>query len=300
MPQVALSGSARPKSKIVDAGIDWISATVPPGPKSPAFFDLWNTIALAQYEAGNDLKTWRWNGYEGHTAGHAAYGVRGDGAYMRLSSGASAVWWRDVFDLAGRAARLDAQVTIDGVRKGRDLAKEAKLMANRAPPRRGRPVEWSYTQTRSKGATCYVGSRTSASFARLYDKGAEAKIGHLTGLWRYEVEMKDERAGAVARAISRQKSPDKATMGIVYHAFNRQGVRPVFAPPADSPTVEHERDETDDERRLRWLKEHVSITVNRLMANGLETEVLSALGLSRVAKLIPGPTTTDSPGASPG
>lgn len=292
MPPAGLSGSARSKPKIVDAGIDWLSATVPPGAKSPAFFDLWNTIALAQHHAGNDLKPWRWNGYEGHTIGHAAYGTRPDGAYMRLSAGASAVWWRDAFEIAGRAARLDVQVTVDQVRAGRDLAREAKLMANAGPPRRGRPVEWSYTQTRSKGATCYVGSRTSASFARLYDKGAEAKIGHLTGLWRYEVETKDERAGAVARAISRQREPDKAATGIVYHAFNRQGVRPVFAPPADTPIVEHERDESDDERRLRWLKEHVSITVNRLRANGLETEVLNALGLSHVAKSTPGPTTT--------
>lgn len=281
MPLLALSGSARAKPRILEAGIDWISATVAPGPKSVAYFDLWNTIALAQHHAGNDLKEWHWNGYDGHSAGHAAYGTRADGAYMRLSAGASAVWWRDVFTIAGRAARLDVQVTIDGLRSGRDLAREAKLLADRAPPRRGRPVEWQYTQTRSKGATTYLGSRTSAQFARLYDKGAERKIGHLTGLWRYEVETKDERAGAVARALIRSKSSDQAATGFVYHHFNRLGVKPVFTPPAESPEVAWEHDQTDDERRLRWLREHVSKTVNRLIEVGMKDEVLDALGLTQ-------------------
>jgi hypothetical protein len=280
VPQVALSGSARPKSSIVDAGIDWLSATVAPGPKSADFFSLWNDIARAQYHAGNDLKVWHWNGYEGHTAGHAAYGTRHDGAYLRLSAGASAVWWRDAFAIAGRAARLDVQVTIDGIRAGRDLAREAKLQANVAPPRRGRPVDWQYTQTRAKGATTYIGSRTSQQFVRLYDKGAEAKIGHLTGLWRYEVETKDERAGAVARALLAQPAGEKMATSFVHHTFSRQGVRPAFARPVDAPAVAWQRDETDDERRLKWLREHVAKTVNRLISNGLEVEVRQALGLS--------------------
>lgn len=250
-----------------------------PGPRSADYFGLWNDIARAQYHAGNDLKVWRWNGYEGHTAGHAAYGTRHDGAYLRLSAGASAVWWRDVFTIAGRAARLDIQVTIDGVRAGRDLAREAKLMADRAPPRRGRPVDWQYTQTRAKGATTYVGSRTSQQFVRLYDKGAEAKIGHLTGLWRYEIETKDERAGAVARALLNQPTGDTVAAGLVYHTFNRRGVRPVFTCPANAPDVERTHDQSDDERRLKWLREHVRLTVNRLRAVGLEAEVLEALGL---------------------
>lgn len=263
---------------IVDAGVDWISATVAPGPKSPDFFSLWNDIARAQHHAGFDLKPWRWNGYEGHTAGHAAYGTRHDGAYIRLSAGASATWWRDVFTIADRAARLDVQVTVDGLRPGRDLAREAKLMADRAPPRRGRPVDWSYTQTRRKGATTYVGSRTSANFMRLYDKGAEAKIGHLTGLWRYEVETKDERAGAVARALLNQRPHEKMAAGFVWHQFNRQGVRPAFAQPAGEVEVEHKRDESDDERLLRWFKEHVRKSFMKLKASGLETEALTALG----------------------
>lgn len=141
-------------------------------------------------------------------------------------------------------------------------------------------MEWQYTQTRSKGATTYVGSRTSAQFMRLYDKGAESKIGHLTGLWRYEVETKDERAGAVARALFSQRQSDKASAGFVYHAFDRQGVKPAFAPPVDAPHVEHTRDETDDERRIKWLREHVSKTVSRLIASGLEAEVRAALGLN--------------------
>lgn len=284
MPPLALSGSARPKARIVDAGVDWISATVAPGPTSPDFFSLWNDIARAQHHAGSDLKPWHWNGYDGASSGHAAYGTRQDGAYIRLSAGVSAVWWRDVFTIARRCARLDVQVTIDGIRAGRDLAREAKLMAGRAPAQRGRPVEWAYTQTRSKGATTYVGSRTSESFLRLYDKGAEAKIGHLTGLWRYEMETKDDRAGAVARALMNQPAGDTVAAGLVYHTFSRRGVRPAFACPAEAPDVEHTHDQSDDERRLRWLRDHVRKTVNRLIAAGLEAEVRTALGLAATAR----------------
>lgn len=228
---------------------------------------------------GYDLASRTWNGYQGTASRHVFYGVRHDGAYLRLSGEPAHVWWRDAWQIAGRCSRLDVQATIEGVRAGRDLAREARNAADRAPKLKGRPVEWQYLETRAKGCTAYVGSRTSARFLRLYDKGAEERTGHLTGRWRYEVELKDDIASGTARALHAAPDQGRASAAYVYHQFDRRSVRPLFRPPGPDPDVEIRSGETDDERRLRWLREQVSITVARLMANGREADVRAALRL---------------------
>ena len=265
--------------KIAEAGIDWVSATAPPGKRYDQLREVAACILHAQEIVCHDRRPWRWNGYEGSICGRSSWGTRPDGGYLRVSSDVAHVWYSDIWQATGSYARVDLQVTVEGLDAGYDLAQATRDAANVAPLRRGRPITWQYLQTRDKGCTAYVGSRASAVVGRVYDKGAERGGDHLSGTWRYELECKDDAADGYGRKLASAASPTAAVTGLVHKWFTTRGVPPAFSPTVEVEAPQMQLDSTDDMKRLAWLRDHVSLTVAKLVAKGYRMEVLEALGL---------------------
>lgn len=265
---------------IADAGVDWLTCHVPHGRPAQHLAAWTNVLLRSAQREGNDIKPWRWNGYEGATAGQVTLGGRDDGMIVRLSKGTARDNWQHVYAIAGRCSRLDVQVTVNGVPPGHDLAQAGRDAVGGFTPRRGRPPEWTYVQTKASGATLYLGSRASQAFARLYDKGCEEGGEHLSGRWRYELELKQETAQHAASALSRGGSERARSIATVHEAFSSRGVEPVFARLDVPVPTTPPRTESDDARRLAWLSGQVRDVVAGLIRRGHGEEVLEALGLA--------------------
>jgi hypothetical protein len=241
---------------------------------------------------GLEPREWRWNGYKGICIPECAYGVRHDGGIVRLSGALAHRWWDQIIRRAERVTRLDVEVTVGGIAPGLNLAADARAAADAYKPLTGRPAEWTYIVTKQRGATCYVGSRASARYCRLYDKGAEEGGPHLSGKWRYEVEVKDEVARALGPALEQSTAPALACISIVHDHFCQRGVQPAFAPAGAVPQYIPAQVPTDVERTLEWFRKWVAPSVSRLRLKGYEGAVLEALGLADVA----GPPATSGTG----
>lgn len=138
------------------------------------------------------------------------------------------------------------------------------------------------------GGTLYVGSRTSDSFGRLYDKGAllnrdlpksiQVRPAHL---WRAEVEYKAERArSAWVLAMANNTYDAKRTWiaDTVLSWFQNRGV-PLPIMPTSPSVVSVSTRGVDDIRTIKWFYEQVRPALLRLAESGKEQDALDALGV---------------------
>jgi Replication initiation factor len=281
VPDAPLIGSAYPRRgvSLVSAGIDWLTATAPPKDAGALLLKSARLIGLERQRTGFRVKAAQAGGYRGWRCEGLFAGWRADSVMVVLSGSVAHDHGWYVAGVAPRVTRLDTEVTISGWPEGRDLAQVGKRQARAYRPKMGRPPKWRCLQTGDSGATLYLGSRTSTVYARLYDKSAEEGGKHLAGKWRYEVEYKAKTAEAALTALD--GCPDRMVglIGSVHSFFQSRGVVPVFKVPSGPVVTTPAREESDAERSLRWLREHVRRTVDRLVVQGRTEDVLAALGL---------------------
>jgi len=265
---------------ILAAGIDWITCSA----SNPAHVDLLQLagekICIAAAQAGNDLRPWLWKGYEGLTCGGASVGRRADGSLVRLSSDYAALNWNVVHKFSDNVSRCDLAVTVRLGPEANPAGEAYSRPAENLPSRRGRHVQRAtHIQTWTEGETTYLGSRQSARFGRLYNKGLESKREEYRDCWRWEVEYKGATAKDVAGKVAQCGSEGEAVLAYVWDTFATWGVPPAWGLGATVPPALAVRTPTDEERRLAWLYAQVRPAVARLVAAGRREAVLSALGL---------------------
>jgi DNA relaxase NicK len=265
---------------LLESGVDWLTATS----ADPAVCDRLRHVcgrALRQeVDAGADLRSWSWNSYHGYTAGQVAIGARHDGTIVRLSGAAAAGWWSWVTDAGARPSRLDVQATVSGVPAGFDLASWHERQAAESGPRNGRPISRQLVLQDGTGQTLYLGRRQSDCFARVYDKHSEQPRSYPAGCWRYELEYKRSFAVAVAEELRGHATAYDAVRSLVWSWFSGHGVVPVYRNDASPIRVTVQRSETDDARRLAYLRSVLLPMCERLAKHGqlvVEPEVLLAL-----------------------
>jgi hypothetical protein len=270
-----------PTHAVLAAGVDWLTCTA----AEPARAELLKAVGWAtvygEAEAGNDLRPWSWKGYDGITSGGASVGARMDGTIVRLSSECAAEHWMGAVQLANHVSRLDLAVTVR-MESAANPAKEAYELARiHLSERRGRRVQKaSHIETWSEGETAYLGSRQSARFGRLYNKGLESKEERYRDCWRWEVEYKGDTATAIAGEMAQCGDSSEPTLAYVWDTFSKWGVPPVWGKHAEVPMGTLGRTATDDDRRLIWLYTQVRPAIDRLIRRGKRAAVLDALGLT--------------------
>lgn len=266
---------------VLAAGIDWLTCSASDPARVDLLYAIGERIAAAEKERGNDLRLWNWMGYAGVACGGVATGRRNDGSILRLSSDCAAENWLHPVQIAQNVSRLDLAVTVY-MPAPSNPAREAWTSAQAgASGGRGRSVQHiTHIETAHEGETTYLGSRQSARFGRLYNKGLESGEERYRDSWRWEIEVKKPAALPMARAIADSGGESSAVLAYVWDAYAKWGCPPVWGHDATVPVEELQHAQTDDDRRLAWLATQVAGVVSGLIRRGKRTSVLSALGLT--------------------
>lgn len=220
------------------------------------------------------------NGYTGRRIGPVFWGTGYNGACLQVSGAGSekAVALRPYWD---NISRLDIQATLwygeDYECIALHCARKSKAVADAANHRRW---EVEHKNRFGGGDTCYLGSRRSARYHRIYDKWRESdKAEEWRYAWRFEVELKEGKGAEYwpSRASALPSSDYWAS--IVVRQFADRGIAmPRLLPSAMAEEERIPRGETSNARRLRWLASQVAPSIRKLLRAGIPlAEIVQAL-----------------------
>jgi hypothetical protein len=268
--------SAEPHT-ITSAGVDWLTATAYRSPAHRPFYDEANRLLEACASLGNEVTTWKANGYHGRRAAGVAVGVRSDTWIARLSSDDARESWRTLYPHASNVSRFDVQVTFRLTRQDVTFFERQRALALASTKRRGRRSNVTLITSSLSGDSLYLGQRTSDIYARCYDKGREEKSEPAGMVVRQELEYKRDRAKDAAAHLYQSTSDAIESGRLVSTFFKSFAVQTMKVD--EGFAVGARGRATTDSLRLAWLGRAVAPSIKVLLAQGKLREVLRALEL---------------------
>lgn len=256
-------------------GVDWLTATSPKDEVGQAWYGLF--LRYTDSQNGQELVSDAKNRYyEGRKCGPVFWGYAPKQGYiMQISGRAANEFWRKVCPSAKNVSRLDLQVTATGAKHRPNLIDAYELAVAEVGI-----VAPTYWRKSRDAKTVYCGSRNSAQFGRIYDKGAEQ--GGAPGyVYRYEVQLGDNLGKPASEYLLSLEGDDadKGIKSFVHRWFLTRGARPIFSPMGQGHIVSVGRDVTTADRKLNWLRSQVAPTIAKLEEMGRLPDALNALGL---------------------
>jgi hypothetical protein len=135
------------------------------------------------------------------------------------------------------------------------------------------------SKTKALGETCYVGSRKSDLFGRLYDKGCQARLCDEGLIWRWEVEYKRRMASRVWDAMCMVDLSREFVAANVTGFFNHHSIVCPDCADGDYPIVAYATRVESSQRTIDWLSAQVRPAMRRIYDDGRINEALKALGI---------------------
>jgi hypothetical protein len=264
------------------AGVDWFSGTMH---IEEGDVVRWRENAMQllreRISEGNKVEARSLYGYEGFWAGGAFVGSSLERIYVQFSGTPADAAFRALYGDNMHVARIDLQVTAkfkiytaDVV----DRAYEGANVVNLTLPNSRRRKLVVY-RGNDGGATLYIGSPTSEQRCRVYNKEIQSERPEYERCWRYEVVLRNDYAGAMAKALRARPTAHTAIICDAVGAWIAQrGVSPPWTiRDAANAVPRVRRDPTDTERTLWWLATQVRPSVQLLVASGYRDVVESIL-----------------------
>lgn len=263
----------------ISPSIDWLTLTSTDGPKSLELLSLGKTLVALSSSHDNKAEKWHWRNYVGEHCLGVSYGERDDSVILQLSGIYAHDWFDQAYKLGTNCTRIDLAVSVlyDPEREG--VADGAYKSGVEWQDKRGLGPGFTFLTNSAGGQTCYVGSRVSDIYGRIYDKWRESKQDEWRGWWRWEMECKGQVACRAAESIAANALRAGSIASTVRNYFTRRGCEPDWEVESNKLRVAHIRPVTTVASRLRWLNNQVRPGVQWLCANGYESMVLEALGL---------------------
>jgi hypothetical protein len=252
----------------------------------------WHGSALAYLQdiaaTGIEMNESRRLGYEGYTVGGSFVGVR-DRDTAAIYSGERA---KSAFDRLYRSdchvSRLDVQVSYRFNVTASNVAQVARSSVDRANRRisGARQRNATLMEDLRGGATCYVGTRASEQFARIYNKDAESGDKAYERVWRYEVQLKNKYAVKLAEQIASKTYPTvNHALVFVKQWLAHRGVSTPWKADAELlPLPQINGNVPQVDAKLNWLRTQVRPALRVLLKYGLRDAILEALGLDEASK----------------
>lgn len=272
-----------------ECGFDYLTMTWRDEIRNTALGSTRNVVSWAERRplniGGKDFtKAWAWQGYTGWQVGQVCVGERPDGSIVRLTGKAAHDWASDGLPTGHNISRLDIALTVWGVSdQSRQIALHSVSADQYRKSLQSRPFDVRLIDGFGKGDTLYVGSRTSEQFVRVYDKERAPNGGteYKTAL-RYECECKEQLAHrAYSRCVGDGYSA-ASCLSVLAGLLARRGIDALSTRGVQQSHIGvTELPVSSLESSLSWLEVQVKPTVSRLMREGYELEVLTALGLQR-------------------
>lgn len=271
-------------SRIVSAGIDYITATMPhTQPNVLEWYNRCTNYIETIARDGNEAISTRRQGYEGVSVGGSFAGIRDDGYMVTISGERAQAGFDRVYWGSPHVSRIDVQCTFQTANGDPNTASNAQIAVAIANTKLSGAAQREATliNSLSGGATCYVCSKKSEQFARIYNKDAESGEERYKNCWRYEVQLKNKLATNTATLfkLSEYAQPNQSAV-FVRQWLRKRGVFVPWNADAELHALPSEKTTTSDvETRLRWLREQVQPAIRRLLKLGLRDSILEALGL---------------------
>lgn len=274
--------------------VDYVSLTARSHQRRSTLGAAGRTLIVTEQRQGNDIRPFTWMGYHGLSCGSVSVGDRDDGTILRLAGDVAAAHWRTAAMAYDNCTRIDLAVTARPYPRVHDLAErewERAYSAIAAGVSHGLCSLW---RDNKGGQTCYVGSRSSDRFARLYNKESESGETEYEGCWRWEIEYKGGVAPKLIQQLLGSDDPMRLARGTVHQHWKARGAEPPWSAEGPAAATSLKRALDDNAVRLRWLRSQVAPSVARLWDAGLRKEALEALGL----RFMEVEATRDAPTAS--
>ena len=268
----------------LEAGIDYLTMTMEQRDltKPYWYYQCLDCIQMIE-DSGNKAYNTRLIGYEGINCGPAFAGENDTSAMFRVSGPwAHKVFFR-TFMKTAHYSRLDLQVTYVFSRYQKDIGKKAYQAVENSNKTlsAARRRKCRLVGDNDGGQTCYIGSRSSDTFARIYNKDAQSKEEKYRNSWRYEVETHNNAATGAAEALSLANGTSSHWVANFVHRWcTSRGISVPFKagdtqailPPSRQP-------ETNVETKLRWLQSQVAPSIKYLQQHVPDAILYEALGL---------------------
>lgn len=274
---------------VIESQVDWLTCSAHGDEAASRLLDLAHSIAKEEEERGNRKQRFRSMGYEGTHLGRVEWGQRDkQSTLMRLSGNAADVHLTKALSVADQVTRLDVAVTYRANPPDPKLGPNAYTLAELFHKNKSRSALPSHHADARGGYTCYLGSRESENYFRLYDKeqeciadGDEEGAKRYQACWRYELEVKGGLAKNLAETVN--DAPDRATyvQRYLYQYCQAHGIEPAFGQFGGRVLLPGFKRRSDRESRLRNLRRNVRPQVEWLTSIGDLNAVLDALGLPR-------------------
>lgn len=265
-------------NEILSAGVDWITATAKTGGSRPQMDELATHCFTRALDAGEETRAAKVQGYVGYSTNHIFYGERKGGVMMRVSSDAARDLWRSVSEVADNVSRLDLQVTVWTPNEQPHVARVIHEQIKRGEHGQVSIRNSSYIEGHPDGQTVILNKRCSSVSARVYDKAAESRLGNARSVWRYEIECRARSVSPYLAALRRDHTPSKTAALLVHQWFRQRGITTIFAPPADSSTLDMSLS-SPERNTLQWFRDSLSKTIRRQITLHGREAVIQALGL---------------------
>lgn len=256
---------SRSQAYVRDIGVDWMTLTTKDPQRALEWAEAFSAVAAQEQTRGHKWGDARFFGYVGQSCGHVFYGKRSDGALVRLSSAIAEECGALFSPDACHCTRIDLQVTVELATAAPYLLERMYEAATEAPKKVGRAVGYTLIKASDGSRTLYVGSRTSARYGRIYDKGMEQTLGQPGKLMRFELEVKDDLADQAVSMLYGNAEADRTILWLLQDFFEQRGIPVLWQTAQLAEGFKVPRIPIDDASSLRWIAGPVAKTVARLM-----------------------------------
>jgi len=268
----------------IEAGIDWISGTLPMEAEgAEVWYARCQHIIAEIARSGYEMKNRSMLGFDGISAGNSFVGVSQDRIFLVITSHNAEKYFLRVDREDLHYTRLDVQATVwfnqevqTIARKGYNDLRNRDKLRNKPGNRKYRIIAGS-----DGGDTLYVGAPSSRQQAVVYNKSRESEREEYRNAWRHEVRLRDDLACGYARECrNRGDTLADRHLGYVYHWLLDRGLNFSHLHTATRvilPKQQHTPSDIDS--KLRWLARQVRPTVQFLTEAGYRDKLLEALEL---------------------
>lgn len=269
--------------RIIAAGVDALTVTATDVAAKENLFNIFNRGAAQAERLGDNRKKMGFQGFQGWKIGPWFYGRRDELWLLRVMGAPAHDCFHDLPWPALNCSRVDVQITLqlptyNGAiaRQVGDL-REAAATEAKGKPRPAQDLHGLY----SEGQTLDIGSRESPRFGRVYNKQEQSGEAAYERSWRFEVEYKKVCAPLVAAWLRQEPDLRIAAIQSCVGQFEEWGVPLAVGVAGKLIAGSIGRRDFDSERSMKWLREQVGPTVEKLLKTVDLEAIEEALGLRR-------------------
>lgn len=270
------------KAIAVYSGVDWISGTLG---REELDNQTWLYDCLHALEAvqslGNTYKRRSMLGFDGWESGGCFVGSNETMHYAQFAG----KYANDAYHMLDHPkvhiSRIDLQLTvqydIELIREGRFQYACAIRHNKSLPAHRQRKINLFAGSDGSD--TIYLGSPSSDTRGRLYNKDKQSGEKAYQRSWRYEVVYRNQNAASVFRQVNGSGlSATSVILSEVLNWYSQRGVTVFDVGLGDGKPIQLPKaPRTDVERKLAWIKAQVVPTIRKLASLGYAEELMEVI-----------------------